>query len=189
MELPGFEPRRARKHHGGRLHADQVHIPLFVRLPGQEAGVIEEPVSIVDVFPTLLELSGSSAPAEIDGRSFTALLGRGGSYAPRPVHAMEHYFAWRKGKRHLPGKTISQLPMSSAVIDERGWYILHGNGREELYPSGDYGQHEALPTEGEPLQELRGLVRERLRPRTRTLMRGEAPALDRALNDLGYVDD
>jgi len=185
----GFEPRRARKHHGGRLHADQVHIPLLVRLPDSEPGVVAEPVSIVDVLPTLLELSGSSAPAGIDGRSFTALLGRGGSYAPRPVHAMEHYFAWRRGKRQLPGKAIRELPMSSAVIDERGWYILHGNGREELYPSGDYRQRDPLPADGEPLQELRGLARERLRPRTSTLMRGEAPALDQDLKDLGYVDD
>lgn len=185
----GFEPERGRKHHGGRLHGDQLHIPLLVRLPHSGPGVIEAPVSIVDVLPTLLDFAGGGSAAGIDGRSFAPLLGRAGKYESRPVFAMEHYFEWREGRRFLPGR-ISELPVASAVIDEDGWYIRKRTGPEELYDTeSDPGQHRDVLGQGTGLEALRALVSERRRPRTQTPLRGESPALEKDLEDLGYVGE
>ena len=54
----GFDLRRGRIHHGGRLHEDQVRVPLLVAGPGVAAQNIGMPVSLVDVMPTLMELAG-----------------------------------------------------------------------------------------------------------------------------------
>jgi arylsulfatase A-like enzyme len=40
------------------LHDENVHVPLLLRVPGQPPSVVPEPVSLVDVLPTLGALSG-----------------------------------------------------------------------------------------------------------------------------------
>lgn len=77
----GFDYERARIHHGGRLHDDLVRVPLLLRLPHgapQEqheklAAAQAHAWSIVDILPTLLELSGRPAPTDISGQSLLAL--------------------------------------------------------------------------------------------------------------------
>ncbi|MBI2214215.1 MAG: sulfatase, partial [Acidobacteria bacterium] len=49
--------------HSVRLHDELVHVPLIVKWPNQQRGErIADLVSIVDVFPTVLELVGIDAP-------------------------------------------------------------------------------------------------------------------------------
>jgi hypothetical protein len=54
----------------------ETHVPLMVRMPGGAGGGrrVEGLVGLIDVAPTLLELAGVPAPAEIHGRSFAAAL-------------------------------------------------------------------------------------------------------------------
>ena len=182
----GFDPERNRKHHGGRLHEDQLHIPLLVRLPSGEAGVVREPVSLVDVFPTLLDLSGGALPADIDGRSFASLLGFDGQFEPRPVFGMEHYFAWQRGRRQN-AEEVFPLPLSMAVIDDENWYIRDPRG-EQLYDAvNDPAQEHDRAGNG--LERLRALAAQRERARPLTPLRGEAPELDASLRELGYAGD
>ena len=76
--------------HGSRGHAqtlfDEVlRIPLVIHAPGRvPAGVVvEEPVQILDVMPTLLGLAGVAAPAHVLGRDLSALWsGRVGAVPP-----------------------------------------------------------------------------------------------------------
>ena len=43
--------------HGFTLYNEQIHVPLFIKLPGQKAGkIITDRVSSVDVMPTILDL-------------------------------------------------------------------------------------------------------------------------------------
>jgi arylsulfatase len=60
------------------------HVPLLVRLPGGQGGGrrVAGLVELVDVMPTILELAGAVAPAEIRGHSFAAAL-RGEPFAGR----------------------------------------------------------------------------------------------------------
>ncbi len=62
--------------HAARYHAQEIHsevsrIPLLIRLPRQaRAGHRVEPwIGTADLMPTLLDLLGIPAPAEVDGRS------------------------------------------------------------------------------------------------------------------------
>jgi arylsulfatase A-like enzyme len=54
--------------HGNGLTEDQVRVPLLVRLPGQsKPHVINEPVSTVDILPTVLQILQITPPKDIDG--------------------------------------------------------------------------------------------------------------------------
>ena len=62
--------------HRNNLHREEIRIPLILRLPGgQQAGEVRhQPVSLLDLYPTLLELAGD-APERTDtqpGRSLLA---------------------------------------------------------------------------------------------------------------------
>ena len=49
---------------------DIVHVPLFVKLPGQRHGeVIDRIVETVDILPTVLEVLAAEVPFEMDGHS------------------------------------------------------------------------------------------------------------------------
>jgi arylsulfatase A-like enzyme len=57
-------------------------VPLYVKLPGQTAGVgVGTRVSLVDVLPTVLDVLGLPAPAATDGVSLRSLLPGGGTMA------------------------------------------------------------------------------------------------------------
>ncbi len=76
----GFEPERARIHHGGRVHDDLVRIPCAVYLPPGVPDVVRErlvdaarsPVGAIDIIPTLLGVLGLAVPAGISGRNLVA---------------------------------------------------------------------------------------------------------------------
>ena len=72
--------------HSHSLYEELVRVPLLLRWPkGLQAGRrIEAPVSVVDVFPTLVELLGLPMPAGLQGRSLVEALGQA-AVAPRPV--------------------------------------------------------------------------------------------------------
>lgn len=58
--------------HGSALFEDQVRIPLAIAGPGVGHGSVSEPVSLVDVAPTLLALVGLPALPDVDGRVLPA---------------------------------------------------------------------------------------------------------------------
>ncbi len=60
--------------HGIFVYREDIHVPLVVKLPGSAMSgtTIEAPVGLVDVFPTIAQLLGLTAPAGLDGRSLLA---------------------------------------------------------------------------------------------------------------------
>lgn len=58
------------------FYDDLVRIPLFLRLPGaiRPGTVLRQPVSQVDLMPTILDYAGQPIPRPIHGRSLRALL-------------------------------------------------------------------------------------------------------------------
>jgi len=55
-------------HHGYTLFDDQVHVPLIVRIPGRDEGrVVEDPVGVIDLGPTVLGALGITPPPEFEG--------------------------------------------------------------------------------------------------------------------------
>lgn len=158
----GFEADRRRIHHGGRLHADLLRVPLLVRVPGQAARDETTPVSLVDLMPTILELTGTPPVDDLDGRSFAALL-RGGSRPAeaRPLYAMEHHYVWTEEGVRIPGRRPGRYPYAVAVIEGPHWYIRSLWG-EELYDMRtDHLQRRNLAPEAANLDRYRELVARR----------------------------
>lgn len=60
--------------HGLWVYDTTVHVPLIVRGPGIAPRVVDDPVSLVDVVPTVCDLLGVARPRRVDGASLTALL-------------------------------------------------------------------------------------------------------------------
>lgn len=72
--------------HGKTLFQPLIRIPLLISPPSREGSIVELPVSLVDLAPTLLELAGVEVPASFVGRSLVGALD--GSPPPsRPVVA------------------------------------------------------------------------------------------------------
>jgi arylsulfatase A-like enzyme len=75
--------------HGQSLHEELVRVPLVLRLPGRGPGRgarVEDPVSLVDLPPTVLDLAGVAAGVRFSGRSLRPLL-EGGRLPPAPAFA------------------------------------------------------------------------------------------------------
>jgi arylsulfatase A-like enzyme len=67
------EHPRLPDNHGRFLYNALVHVPLWLRVPGVAPRVIDVPVSLLDAYPTVLELFGVS-PGPSDGDSLLPLL-------------------------------------------------------------------------------------------------------------------
>jgi choline-sulfatase len=71
--------------HGNSLSNRVLHVPLGFAWPGHvEPGASANPVQLVDVLPTVLDLAGLPVPADLDGRSLAPLL-RGQTLPERPA--------------------------------------------------------------------------------------------------------
>jgi arylsulfatase A-like enzyme len=109
----GFRPDLKRVHHGGRLHDDVLHVPLFLRWPGcLVPGVSSALVGTLDVAPTLLRLAGLAAEPRFGGRSL--------------VSADTSFGSRFRGPRFL----LRTLPSQPAVAQEATFRILPSGRRE-----------------------------------------------------------
>ncbi|MFY0600317.1 MAG: sulfatase-like hydrolase/transferase [Cyclobacteriaceae bacterium] len=89
------------------------HVPLIFSGYGSKSMVHDTPVSLVDVYPTLLEMCNLPAQKGLDGVSLASMVS--GHFQDRdPVIS-------------------SYLDGNHSVRDERWRYILYQNGTEELY--------------------------------------------------------
>ena len=108
------------------LWQESTHIPMIIQAPGIDSGRCTETVSLVSLFPTLLELTGLEAPVALDetaqtldGRSLVPLLRHPSQNWEEPVIAS-----------YRAGPNLSCI----AAIDEN-WRLIHykKSGDEELY--------------------------------------------------------
>ncbi|HVT60272.1 MAG TPA: sulfatase [Thermoanaerobaculia bacterium] len=74
----GYEARD----HGHSLYQELLHVPALLRIPGHHPEVIDDPVELVDLFPTLLRAVGVEPPPS-QGQDLTPLLD--GHPAARPT--------------------------------------------------------------------------------------------------------
>ena len=97
------------------LWEEVTRVPLIISAPGMQVGKkSKEAVSLIDIFPTLIELCGLPTIDELEGESLVPQL-------QNP-----------KAQRDMPA--ISSIgPEYHAVRDEQFRYITYGNGQEELY--------------------------------------------------------
>jgi len=62
---------RGNTNHATTCNVESVHVPLVVRVPGQQPTRVDHPVALLDIVPTLLELVGTkrAATEKLDGTS------------------------------------------------------------------------------------------------------------------------
>jgi len=75
--------------HGIRFHARSLYnqvirVPLIIRGPGVAPRIVDTPVSIVDIVPTILELAGALPVLAANGHTLAPAL-RGEPLVPRPI--------------------------------------------------------------------------------------------------------
>jgi len=76
-------------HHGVSIYDEVVRVPLLIAGPGLKAGRVKDPVSLIDLAPTLLELKGLPPLPGADGRSLAGyLLGE----PPEPSFSISEFY-------------------------------------------------------------------------------------------------
>lgn len=105
--------------HDGGLWEEATRVPLIIIAPGmtQPGSTSAQPVSLVDLYPTLAELCGLARPKHLDGRSLVPLLRDPAANRGRPVVTA----------------TAGEDKVSYAVRNDRWRYIRHRDRSEELY--------------------------------------------------------
>ena len=103
--------------HGQSIYGELIRVPLILWGPGSLAkGVkIDEPVELVDVMPTLLDLSAISPPAGMQGQSMRPLLAKGSGWKRRPPIA----------ERQPMGGTDFPGAAESYAIMDGNWKLIH----------------------------------------------------------------
>ena len=106
----------------GAIWEQTTRIPFIVSAPGVEAGSVStQPVSLIDVYPSLADLAGLPLPGYLDGKSIKPQLAD-------PTHPR--------------GPAISSYGEGNTAIRTERWrYIRYEDGSEELY------DHHADPDE------------------------------------------
>ena len=87
--------------HGLFIYDTTVRIPLFLRLPDLAAAgtVVHEQVRLLDVGPTLLDLTGLPPPDNVSGRSMTPFIVGAGE--ARPAYSETMFPRWHFGWQEL----------------------------------------------------------------------------------------
>lgn len=164
--------------HGHSVYEELLHVPMFVRIPGEAPRRVTTPVGLVDVMPTILEALELPVPAELSGRSF---------------------FASLQGNRQQRG-TVSGFMENWRTFTIGRYKLIERPGNR----SAVYDLHED-PSETQDISEQRPLLRRALRSYLGMRLaetRSEAPTRRRAapsrpidsetaaqLRALGYIVD
>jgi len=51
------------------MYEESVRVPLLIRYPNGSCRTTDQPVSSIDLFPTILDLAGAEIPASAEGKS------------------------------------------------------------------------------------------------------------------------
>ena len=101
--------------HGYAPYEEVTRVPLVVRLPEKLrrwTGTVDQPVGLIDLMPTLLDLAGIEPPAGVQGRSLRAML---------------------EGKT-VPDRLIfAETPEALSVRGRRFKLLRFADGRQEFY--------------------------------------------------------
>ena len=142
--------------HTASLHDELIHVPLIVHAPGRYAPQrVDEPVSTLDIAPTLLDLQGMPASADHAGVSLAPLLRGEGLSLSRFLFAEVSYISpsgWPSGdgdvKRYYQTAVVNgtQKLIHDHLADTWHYYDLATDAGEQsdLFRRGDAAQRPLL---------------------------------------------
>jgi len=120
----------------GMLYEGGIRVPMIVKWPGvTKAGdVCQEPVIGIDIYPTLLEVTATTPPAEValDGESLVPLLRDSTATLDRPA-LFWHFPCYLQGKGDPHGGPFRTTPAGAIRMGD--WKLIEWfeTGRRELY--------------------------------------------------------
>jgi arylsulfatase A-like enzyme len=97
------------------LWSKTTRVPLLIKMQGEKERRIKAPVGLIDIFPTLCDLSGLAQPEGLDGLSLAGLIDG------------------KAGAENRPPVITSHGPGNFSLCDERWCYIRYADGSQELY--------------------------------------------------------
>ena len=107
------------REHGLFLYNATTHVPLIVKLPGQSyARRVAAPVQHIDIVPTILDLAGAPARAELHGRSLRPLLEGTGTLPDTGIYSEALYSRYHFGWSEMYGLTDARYRFIRAPRDE-----------------------------------------------------------------------
>ena len=171
------------KTHGFFVYNATMHVPLIIRVPGGSAGrAVSDPVSLVDLMPTVLGATGIDVPSEVQGKSLLARV-RGGDNQPAERDRSIY------GETFLPRIHFNWSELRGA---ENAKYHFIDAPRPELYDlAKDPGELNNLLGEKKAVaDEMRAQLVARLRysaGKELAEKTGLDPALMERLKSLGYA--
>ncbi len=190
--------------HAHAIWQQQLHVPLIFRIPDFDSKepCIETPVSLVDVAPTLLELTSIRIPSQFRGRSLVPMMRGEEDDEAEPVlqFSENHGYALRASVRGRRYKLIHNYGLTEEKED---FLELYPKYAENLVPYGEFELYDLLedPREKHNLATERpDVLQEMLAELQQRLERAKAeakppriaaldPAVEEQLRALGYVDE
>jgi hypothetical protein len=129
--------------HGTRRHASTVYdellrVPLLVHVPGVKPRVVDDPVTLLDLGPTLLDLMGAQTPGRYLGQSLVGYLRGEDPHLTRPIAA--------------------EARLKHAMVMPDGFKVIHDTRSHvvQIYDlKSDPGELHNLYREGDPASEER----------------------------------
>ena len=115
------------------LWQESTRVPLVISVPGlTKPGVCEQPVSLIDLYPTLIDLCGlpsntakNAKGRPLDGHSLKPLLADPSGKWTGPAAVLTAMYKW--ANYYDPAK------QNYTLRDQEWRYIRYENGKEELY--------------------------------------------------------
>ncbi len=96
-----------------------VHVPLFVKLPGERRGrTIDRPVRTIDVVPTIADVLGFHIPWKVDGSSLFGL-------DSNPKRFANRYMSYRHSSDRLPPAMVRASFLAELAVRNR--LLGHGD--------------------------------------------------------------
>jgi arylsulfatase A-like enzyme/Tfp pilus assembly protein PilF len=174
------------KTHGVFIYNATMHVPLIIRLPENAAArVVADPVSLVDLMPTVLGALGLEIPSQVQGRSLLPRLR--GARDPSDQAARNRVLY---GESFLPRLHFNWSELRGS---ENTKYHFIDAPRPELYDlAKDPGEVRNLFTEKKAVAEemrakLAGMIRDYSAGKELAEKTGLDPALMERLKALGYA--
>lgn len=169
------------KTHGFFIYNATMHVPLIIHLPGKSAALaVGDPVSLVDLMPTVLAAVGVDSPPQVQGRNLLPVLRGDKADRDRTLY----------GETFLPRIHFNWSELRGA---ENVKYHFIDAPRPELYDlAKDPGELRNLFPDkkavGEEMRaKLSGLIREYSAGKEMAEKTGLDPALMERLKSLGYA--
>jgi len=187
-------------YHQFSLFDELLHVPLLIKFPGNEyAGkTVDNLVSLVDIYPTVLDVIDVDGINDYDGRSLYPPEASGhdavfAEYLPKAstLEALETY-----AEREVPGDVLDRFNRGlQCVRTSSHKYVRVTNGRDRLYDLGNdrYERHDLLEegdgspgTVAEDLSERIDSTLSELPKATPTQASYDAAVMEN-LRELGYI--